>query len=451
MGGIAVAHGATVAALVCGSVALITLALYSATSAAGAVLAGAMLVGNLDVPRLAGVSSVTLMLVLAIGFVAIQPAPSIIATRRLRFPAWTISFIAVVVVSGSTAAGMSGLTTPFLAGLLAFLLLNRDPRKLLIAIGVVGFLHASLGLYESFTHTSVVYTIWKDSASADVNGIRRAASTVGDPNYLAVTLLCAIPGVAYLLRNGPTIARILIYTGYALAFILTFSRGGSVAIVVAIFYFVFLQRRSAILSKVFLGSVVISACLALLVMLTPLGAALFGRFTLTDSSVHSRSILQTEALRLFIENWATGLGLGSLPAHLAPTAFSIVPMNEFGVRAFLPQTNPLNTFLLAGAEAGVIALSLVVIILVFGLVSSARRYPIISAAVMSAIVACATLDLAQSITLWCLLIISTNVRALDSLQIEGRPEKDTDFETANTKRRTGVHHYTPEDSVQSKS
>ncbi|QHK20168.1 hypothetical protein GU243_10970 [Pseudarthrobacter psychrotolerans] len=337
---------------------------------------------------------------------------------KFGFPVWTTALIVVLAVSSSNLTGLSAISTPILTASVIFFIAKERPATVLLILGATGLIHAGIGLVETLTHSSAIYTGWKDPAAADVGGVRRAASLVGDPNYLGLTLICCLPGVVKVVNNLQPPIKILIWISYAAALILTFSRGAFLGVAIVLCHFG-MRRYSYLLkpSRVFGLASAVAACLFVLVG-TPLGRTLIERFSGLDASTRSRSALQSATLELFQQNWLVGLGLGNLKEYLAPLAHSLVPLNATGFRAFLPQTDPLNTYLLVGAESGALGLVLVFSIL-FIAMRRAWNAPLLAATVLGLAATAATLDLVQSPIVWCIMVLAcTRLGSFNSLSTE---------------------------------
>ena len=405
--GLGAGLGVRVAAAICGTVVFGILLLRMPILAAGTALFGVLLLGSIEAPRLFGITITNVSLAVCI---------IVLATRHLwisrskdvplRLPFWTLVFVLMLLGGSNVSAVFSSLSTPLLVGFLSLFLAKQAPRLLLSVLGIIGLVHAGVGLFESATHSSLVYTDWKDASAADISGIRRAASTVGDPNYLALTLLCAAPGVFSVVRRWKPMLRYIALGGYVTAFVLTFSRGVFLAALAAAFIYFMLTRsgQRRIGRTVAFG--LAGVAIVTVFVVSPLGQSFIDRFTSLDASSRQRAVIQAAAFELFQQNWITGLGFGELSTHLAPLAQALVPLNASGVRAFLPQSDPLNTYLLIGAEGGIAALIVVVGLLGYAAVRSYRKNPGLTATVVGLGIAGVTLDLVQLPVIWCLLTFS---------------------------------------------
>ena len=378
----------------------------------GLIVLCVLLVGSVEAPRIFGVSITNIALSICIAVMAVQYLWVIREARhRVGLPVWSAIFALIIMSSANIGPALSSLSTPLLTGVLSLFLTKRNPKLLLGILGVAGLVHAGVGIIETSTHWSLVYTTWKDASAADISGIRRAASTVGDPNYLALTLLCAAPGVVSVLRTRAPWLRFCVLGVYAAAFLLTFSRGAFLAALAAgAFYLVRTRRLPRRLGRTVLLSLT-SAAVVAGIILSPFGQSFVDRFTNLDSSTRSRAIIQSAAFDFFQQHWLTGLGFGELSNHLAPLAQALVPLNAAGVHAFLPQSDPLNTYLLIGAEGGIMALVTVIALLGFSIIRSSRWGPLVAASIVGVGFTAATLDLVQLPIVWCLLTFAMQGRS----------------------------------------
>lgn len=394
----------------CGGTALIALLLKSPVAGASLAILVTLCIGAIEPPRVAGITVINMCLALCLAVLVLQANAGPVHNRVFRWPIWSFMFGVVVLISPTDLSELSGLSTPLLTAAVAYVLLKKNTNSVLWVLGLAGLFHAGIGLFESLTHASITYTGWKDQAAADVGGIRRAASTIGDPNYLGVTLLCAVPGVALITRNWRRIPQVAVWTVYSLSFVLTFSRGAFIGAALAACFFAcrkysYLLRPSR-LAAIGLGLLLAASLLAY----SPIGQPLLDRFSGVDASTRSRSVLQSAALELFKENWLTGLGIGNLQSHLAPLAHALVPLNAFGASAFLPQTDPLNTYLLVGAEGGILALGLLVSLILAGIAGTLRTALGLASILVGISATAATLDLLQAPMIWCLMVLAIHIQ-----------------------------------------
>ncbi|APX02890.1 hypothetical protein BWQ92_15280 [Arthrobacter sp. QXT-31] len=199
------------------------------------------------------------------------------------------------------------------------------------------------------------------------------------------------------------------WTVYGLSFVLTFSRGAFLGAVLAACFFAS-RKYSHLLRPSRLAAIGLGALsIALLLAYSPVGQPLIERFSGVDASTRSRSILQAAAFEILKENWLSGLGIGNLQTHLAPLAHALVPLNAFGVSAFLPQTDPLNTYLLVGAEGGIVGLGLVIAIILAGIARTMRTALGVASTLVGISATAATLDLIQAPVMWCFIVLALHI------------------------------------------
>lgn len=390
-----------------GGILLIALLLNNAILGSSLVVLATLVIGAIEPPRIGGVTLVNICLGACLFVLTLHHAMR--SSRSIKWPTWSLLLCVVILASPTNPSTLSGLSTPLLTAAVIYLLAKRNKISILWILGLAGIFHAGIGLFESMSHTSLVYTAWKDQSAADVGGIRRAASTIGDPNYLGVTLICTAPGVAFIARQWHHLLRLATWTLVIGAFIFTFSRGAFLGALIAACFYACLKYstllRPARIFAILLGLVTLAATL----VTSPLGQPLIDRFTNVDASTRSRSILQTATLELFQEHWLTGLGFGNLQSHLAPLAHALVPLNASGVSAFLPQTDPLNTYLLVGAEGGILALMLVLYAVFLVVARTIRVAPALASAVVGVATSAATLDLLRSPVIWCFMVLALHL------------------------------------------
>lgn len=406
--------------LIAGGLIFILSLVLDPTRTSAVCLTGIIVIGSVDPPRIAGVTVVNLALAACLAALLFQ---HFAATKKDRImarpPVWFGLLIAVLVSSSSSPHNLSSLSTPLLTAAMTYLVIKREKATyILVALAAAGLMHASVGLYESISHSSFVYTGWKDAAAADVGGIRRAASFVGDPNYLALTLLCCGPGLIFVTRKLPPVCR-MVWIPYGGALILTFSRGVLLGVSLCLLFYT-VKKFSLLRKPVQLLSALLAMVLGIISFAsTPVGQSLLTRFSTLDASTRSRSVLQAAALDLFQKNWLTGVGIGNLPEYLSPLAHALVPLNASGAKAFLPQTDPLNTYLLIGAEGGLLALALMVGVLIAAFVVSLNRSLDFASVILGVAVVATTLDLIQSPVVWCVFVVAINWRAYDACNATG--------------------------------
>lgn len=407
--GSAASAGITITLSAIAGVIFMGLMVRDAVSGSALAVTLVLFLGAVEPPRLAGVTVSNLGLAVCAAVLASKYLGTRTPGREVGFPIWTVLLVAVLLVSSSNLGALSALSTPLLTALTVFFIQQRSPSAVMVVLGAVGIFHAGIGLIESLTHTSVIYTGWKDLTAADVNGIRRAASLVGDPNYLGLTLLCCTPGIAFLSSTWRPPVKFIVWATYVAAFVLTFSRGAFLGAAVALCFYSVRKYPQLLRPKRLLAIALAAAFAIALASYSPVGQSLLGRFTGLDASTRSRSVLQSAALELFQDHWLTGLGLGILSQHLAPLAQALVPLNASGVSAFLPQTDPLNTYLLIGAEGGILGLILASAAILTAVFRSAKSAPLIAAVVLGIAITAATLDLIQSPIVWCVMILAINL------------------------------------------
>ncbi len=142
-------------------------------------------------------------------------------------------------------------------------------------------------------------------------------TSYGRSNYLASFFILLVPiSLGYLLvsknikqRIFSIVAILFMMTGI----ILTLSRGGIIALIVAVM--IFLSRTIKI--KTFIPLLLIITAMVLILQFNPLTNVLFERVSSADksSSVFSRIDFYNEVWKMFLENPITGVGMGNLGYH----------------------------------------------------------------------------------------------------------------------------------------
>lgn len=409
-------------ALIAGALLFLLALSLDATRTSAVCLSSVLILGSLEPPRIAGITVINIALAACFCALILHHILDKKVEKKINPPIWILLFLTAGLLSVSNLKNLSAFSTPLLAAAVTFVIIRRGKgHQALAALAIAGLSHAFIGLYESSTHSSVAYTGWKDAIAADVGGIRRAASFIGDPNYLALTLLCCAPGLVYVSRKLSKVRQFILWVPFTLAILLTFSRGVLLGACVSLLFF--LVGKYSLLRKpiqLFGGLLFLLAGLGAF-LTTPIGQSLLRRFSTLDASTRSRSALQSAAFELFQNNWLTGVGIGNLGQYLSPLANALVPLNALGVKAFLPQTDPLNTYLLVGAEGGIFALVLVVGVLVAAYTLSVRRKPDMAAVILGVAVVAATLDLVQSPVVWCFFVLAIKWRGFEAMNASDPP------------------------------
>lgn len=182
-------------------------------------------------------------------------------------------------------------------------------RFLLLAL-LVALVVSLYGIYQ-FAVGVEVDASWVDEEAHPLLRTR-VFSFFGNPNVLAEYLLLFIPfGLALAWTAGDLLKKMLflgITGAMVLTLLLTFSRGGWVGLAVAVFVFLLLQDRKALLALFFLGLVSALAGTAFL-------PEVFLQRILTigspfDTSNIYRILVWRESLLIISDYWTTGVGLG---------------------------------------------------------------------------------------------------------------------------------------------
>lgn len=259
----------------------------------------------------------------------------------------------------------------------------RDRRVLLRASEIVVMAAAALSLpslHQYFTHNfEFTYGGFAQSSVLNIVGdfdSYRLGGPFSSPNYFALVLLVTVPmGIALLRTSISGFERLLVaglLVPICLTVLLTFSRGGSVLLVVLI---ALSFRRSRLTPlRIMLGVVVLAA----LVSVTPprvwdrlgtLVAPITGggeQKTIVDESVELRIGAQATAIEMFISHPFLGVGAGNFPALYQEYS------RWLGLRTRSAEYTPHNLYLEILAETGAVGLVTFMITAIVPLVTLRR-------------------------------------------------------------------------------
>lgn len=188
----------------------------------------------------------------------------------------------------------------------------------------------------------------------------RIAGPVGDPNFFAQMLIPAVP-IALLLAHSASgmRERVAAYGSAAVvtaAVVLTYSRGGALALGVVLALWLLGQGVSA--RRLVAGS----AAIVLLIVLLPSGFARrlttfrqflpgSGEVLRLDSSFEQRRVFATAAWHMFLDRPLTGVGAGNYTAYYGPyteeTGSVVLEYEDFDAPHY-----PHNLYLEIAAETG---------------------------------------------------------------------------------------------------
>ena len=240
---------------------------------------------------------------------------------------------------------------------LVFVNSAQKENALLIVLGCValGLLICSLyGLYQSYVGVMENASYTDLSINAGMPG--RIFSFFGNPNIFANLLVMFAPLMLSLVFYAPRLSLKLIFLAAfgaaSLALLLTFSRGGWLAFVFALFVLVLL------LSPRWAPLLVMAGLAALPFLPATILNRLLTIFNFADSSASARMYIYNAALSLIGGNPVFGVGLGA-----APVQYYVKSNGIFHGKFTFVHTH--NLFLQIWAEAGVLAMVLYVLMLFY--------------------------------------------------------------------------------------
>lgn len=251
---------------------------------------------------------------------------------------------------------------------------TRDAAALLGPIVIGGSLMGLWAIYQ-LIHPPIIEEAWTDPTTSGT--LVRVFASMGNPNYLAEYMALYLPlGLALWLQNEKRQIELALPLGLmALALLLTGSRGGWIALVLALGLFVLLRfRRWAILG--------VPAGLGLLLVAPPwVLQRLASAFNLADSSNNYRVNVWRGVSAMLGKFWALGTGPGAEVFFKGYQEFMLPAARAAHAH---------NTYLQVFAELGIfgiVAVLWVLLVLIrrtFTVGSSPRR-PLLIAAVPAAI------------------------------------------------------------------
>lgn len=337
----------------------------------------------------AGLPSPTVLMILGIwGLAAVWFAQKL-ATGDSRWRASSgflpLAFLLMVagaatVQSVAFSASLLNLVIWLTAGLVFWMAVNlvrnsRDAAALLGPILAGASLMTVWAVYQVF-FPPVIEENWVDPTTS--GQIVRVFASMGNPNYLAEYMALYLPlaGALWLQQPRRRLELAVPVGLMALALLLTYSRGGWLALIIAVVVFVLLRLPR--LSLLF----VLGALAAPLVAPESIVRRFVSAFTLEDTSNQYRVNLWGGVVDMLREVWALGAGLGA-------EAFAAV-YQEFmpaGARA----AHAHNTYLQVTAEMGILGLvavlwTLLAIIRRTFVVGVNQRQPAMVAAVPAALI-----------------------------------------------------------------
>lgn len=165
----------------------------------------------------------------------------------------------------------------------------------------------------------------------------------GKSNYIAAFFVILIPlTVGYLIYSKKTLTKFLLSTSLVLMFFavtLTLSRGGILALVIALF----ILLPKVLKPKYFFSVIALISLIAIVLLLNPLTFVIIDRISTleTSGSVYSRINYYIDVWKAFLDHPFTGVGFGNLSYYskfilgpeLSPSAHNIVlgALGELGL------------------------------------------------------------------------------------------------------------------------
>lgn len=267
---------------------------------------------------------------------------------------YMVATVTSVTLSGSLFIGL--LTSVFILSAIAIENSIQTKKQLTLLIRCMvaaSVLVALYGIYQHFFGTGGT-EVWVDKDM--FSGIStRVYSTLDNPNVLSEYLLLAIPLAASCLFSSRTLFKrglYLVVCGIlCLCMIYTFSRGGWLGLLFAIFIFLILVDRRFIF--------LMMAGVICLMLFSP--EVIMDRFTsignVTDTSTSYRVSIWMGSLKMLKDYWVTGIGPGTQAFNM------IYPMYSYNT---ISAPHAHNLFLQIICDAGFVAIVIfVILILVF--------------------------------------------------------------------------------------
>ncbi len=180
--------------------------------------------------------------------------------------------------------------------------------KSIIAILTGGFISSALGIYQNFF--SEASSTWVDADLFEDISIR-VVGTFGNPNVFGEYLVMIIPlaiSLIFLLKGKNKIPMILCAGAMLTTLVFTWSRGAWLAMLVALVLFLFMYKG---LGFKFIFPAL--CALPLLPVLLPdsITSRIMSIGDMTDSSTAYRFSIYTSSLRLILDYFFTGIGVGA--------------------------------------------------------------------------------------------------------------------------------------------
>jgi O-antigen ligase len=176
-----------------------------------------------------------------------------------------------------------------------------------------------------------------------VGVLNRIASTRGDPNNFALTLVAVIPiAVALIKTEKRTTIKVILALTTGIVFsavALTLSRGGYLALLVVLLIMVLRSRKKALALLIFLVVLGFSLSLLPAEVWERAGTAIMSSGT--DPSIRMRTQLLRGGIEMFMDHSLFGVGIGNFLTH------------SFHYSGVLPPSHAHNMFLHIAAETGI--------------------------------------------------------------------------------------------------
>lgn len=282
-------------------------------------------------------------------------------------------------------------------------------ESLIKSLSFVIIFHLVVAVLELLRGKTFYYSTWKNANATSIGSFIRVASTIGDPNYLALSLIILAISVRHLLTvtgiSKSIYRRISNFALFAVLF--TFSRAGILALLVIIMGRVLRRFRSAgFLLLLFSGGSLVLPLLGFLIPRMPFIEVYLTRFTSLlsgDASALSRLQLQTFGLKEIFQNPIFGVG---------PDRFQLLSSSLFSVsRPFNLQTEVLNTFMEFYLVGGIFAFIGFLILLFSNRINNQFLHRVPTYDLLALIIILSTLDTFKFPYLWVILpILSVSTR-----------------------------------------
>jgi putative inorganic carbon (hco3(-)) transporter len=289
-------------------------------------------------------------------------------------------------VRDAVVSSLSDFIKDALIALVVVVLLKKPQqfRHVIYTLLVIGIFIGSISVHQYLTRNfSSTYGGFATAEFMNIVGNTndfRLSGPVGDPNFFAqVMVVLAILGAERLLHDKSPFWKLL--AGWAaavstLTVIFTFSRGATIALVVAfiMFFWIYRLKPSQLIIVLTLGIVIVlfapSSYYERVLTLQDILPNSSGEINVRDDrAIQGRASENLTAWRMLAENPLLGVGLNNFPYLYQEYTKTL------GLAPSATQRSPHNLYLEVAAETGILGLSIFLLLIGFALrsVFTARR------------------------------------------------------------------------------